>query len=278
MEFPLLVMRAPTISKNYFYRNGANGMTLAGNSQPQVRENIFQQTGFGINIAQNASPVVVGNQIQNNRSGVIVQANARPILRNNLIQGSKEDGLVVIAQAIPDLGNASQPGGNEFRNNARYDINASAAKQIISASWQYLCSNRIAGKVDFNPQTTSVTNNSQTAALPNSTIPKIPANQEISFSALTQSIPLTIQQSTIISHQSSVISQQSTANCSLCSQPLYHWRHLHIINNHPPQEWKGWAAFLFLAAWQLEKHRPKFKFPQRQKSLHCQQLSLIQHN
>ncbi|MBH8561114.1 DUF1565 domain-containing protein [Nostoc sp. CENA67] len=178
---------APTISKNYFYRNGANGITIGGNSQPQVRENVFVETGFGINITQNAAPVVVGNQIQNNRSGILVQANARPILRNNLIQDSKEDGLVALAQAMPDLGNANEVGANEFRNNSRYDINASAAKQVIAASGNTLDSDRIAGKVDLNPKATSVANNSITAALPNTKIPEIPASQEISFSAPTQS-------------------------------------------------------------------------------------------
>jgi parallel beta-helix repeat protein len=148
------------ISKNYFQGNGANGITIAGNSRPQVKENIFQETGFGINIAQNAAPVVTSNQIQNNRSGIIVQANARPVLRNNLIQDSKEDGLVAIAQAMPDLGNASEPGGNQFQNNGRYDINASAAKQVISAAGNNLGSDRIAGNVDLNGTTAVVAENS----------------------------------------------------------------------------------------------------------------------
>ncbi|NMG08492.1 hypothetical protein DP117_16950 [Brasilonema sp. UFV-L1] len=145
------------IRDNVFYQNGANGITISGNSQPEIRENIFQQTGFGINITQNAQPIVLGNSIQDNRSGIIVQANARPILRKNLIQGSKEDGLVAISQAIPNLGIASEPGGNEFRNNARYDINASTAKQIFPAFGNTLERNRISGQVDFSG-TTAVAN------------------------------------------------------------------------------------------------------------------------
>ncbi|MEH2244480.1 DUF1565 domain-containing protein [Nostoc sp.] len=172
---------APTISKNYFDRNGANGITIAGYSSPQVKENVFHQTGFGINIAQNATPIVIGNQIQHNRSGIVVQANARPILRNNSIQDNKEDGLVAIAQAMPDLGSASEPGGNQFQNNARYDINASAAKQVISAAGNNLVSDRITGKVDINGTTALVTENSQSA--PNNVLRQIPANGEITFSA-----------------------------------------------------------------------------------------------
>ncbi|MBD2605021.1 DUF1565 domain-containing protein [Scytonema hofmannii FACHB-248] len=167
---------APIISKNYFYRNGANGITINGNSSPQVRENVFEQTGFGINIAKNATPMVVGNQIKNNRAGIIVQANARPILRNNVIEGSKEDGLVAIAQAMPDLGNASEAGGNQFRNNARYDINALAAKQVISAVGNNLGSDRIAGKIDMQ-------GGSAMASLPNNLAPPTSANREITFNA-----------------------------------------------------------------------------------------------
>ncbi|OYD94500.1 hypothetical protein CDG76_13875 [Nostoc sp. 'Peltigera membranacea cyanobiont' 210A] len=172
---------APTISKNYFDRNGANGITIAGNSSPQVRENVFHQTGFGINIAQNAAPVIIGNQIQNNRSGIVVQANARPILRNNIIQDNKEDGLVAIAQAMPDLGSASEPGGNTFQNNARHDINASAAKQVISAAGNNLVSDRITGKVDINGTTALATQNSQ--PVPNNVLRQIPSTGEITFSA-----------------------------------------------------------------------------------------------
>ncbi|OYD90468.1 hypothetical protein CDG77_17090 [Nostoc sp. 'Peltigera membranacea cyanobiont' 213] len=172
---------APTISKNYFDRNGANGITIAGNSSPQVKENVFHETGFGINIAQNAAPIVIGNQIQNNRSGIIVQAKARPILRNNIIQDNKEDGLVAIAQAMPDLGSASEPGGNQFQNNARYDINASAAKQVISAGGNNLVSDRITGKVDINGTIALATQNSQST--PSNVPQEIPSTGEITFSA-----------------------------------------------------------------------------------------------
>ncbi|MBE9198482.1 MULTISPECIES: DUF1565 domain-containing protein [unclassified Nodularia (in: cyanobacteria)] len=174
---------APIIRQNYFHRNGANGMTIGGNSQPEVRENVFEQTGFGINITQNAAPMLSLNQIQNNRSGIIVQANARPILRNNVIQGNREDGLVAIAQAIPNLGTIAEPGGNEFRNNTRHDINASATKEIIPAAGNNLSQNRIAGKVDFNAQTAPTANIPQPRTVANR---PIPVSGEITFSAPSQ--------------------------------------------------------------------------------------------
>ena len=139
---------APKIHNNYFYQNGANGITVSGNSQPQIKGNTFQDTGFGINIAQNASPQIISNKISGNRTGVVVQAASRPVLRDNSIFNNKEDGLVVIAQAIPDLGNSSNPGGNQFNSNGRYDINAEAAKQEVAAYGNTLTDSRIAGIVN----------------------------------------------------------------------------------------------------------------------------------
>lgn len=196
---------APTISKNYFDRNGANGITIAGNSSPQVKENVFHETGFGINIAQNAAPIVIGNQIQNNRSGIVVQAKARPILRNNIIQDNKEDGLVAIAQAMPDLGSASEPGGNQFQNNARYDINASAAKQVISAGGNNLVSDRITGKVDINGTIALATQNSQST--PSNVPQEIPSTGEITFSAPETSETTNEQTSNSISANNPVSTQ-----------------------------------------------------------------------
>lgn len=172
-----------TIRNNFFHRNGANGITLTGTSRGEVRDNVFKETGFGINIAQKAEPMVVGNQIQNNRSGIIVQASSRPVLRNNVIEGSKEDGLVAIAQAQPDLGNASEPGGNKFRNNARYDINASAAKQIIAAYGNTLASDRIAGKLDTKGATVAIARDLPSSSVPNNTAQETQTGQEITFSA-----------------------------------------------------------------------------------------------
>ncbi len=187
---------APTISKNYFYQNKANGLTVSGNARGEIRENIFQQTGFGINIAQNAEPLIIGNQIQYNRAGIVVQANARPKLRNNQILSNREDGLVVIAQAMPDLGNANEPGGNEFRNNTRYDINASASKQLFNAFGNRITRDRIAGKVDLSgngnvgnrdaiAQSLPVRpqNQLQNQLQPQQTTPTITSGNEITFTA-----------------------------------------------------------------------------------------------
>lgn len=124
---------APLIRNNYFYQNGANGITLYGTSQADVRENIFEQTGFAININQKATPLLVGNRITQNKDGIVVQASAQPILRDNSVEGNQRDGLVAIAQARPDLGTATAPGGNSFRNNGQFDLNTTGSNQQIPA-------------------------------------------------------------------------------------------------------------------------------------------------
>lgn len=145
----------PTISKNLFSKNGANGITIFGSSQPEVRENVFENTGFGVNVAQHASPLLIGNQITRNKDGVVVQAEARPILRNNYIERNQRDGIVAIAQSLPDLGTSTAPGGNVIRNNGRHDVNNATKGLAISAYGNQLLSNRTVGAVDvagtFNP-------------------------------------------------------------------------------------------------------------------------------
>lgn len=139
----------PIIRSNYFHQNGANGMTIYGISRPEVRENVFEKTGFGINIAQKAAPILVGNRISENRAGIVTQAQSQPILRGNVIEGNTEDGLVAIATSQPNLGTKTQPGGNIFRQNGRFDINGSASKQVISAFGNQLASDRSSGNIDL---------------------------------------------------------------------------------------------------------------------------------
>ena len=141
---------APIIQENSFIQNGANGITIYGNSRPEIRNNEFQNTGFGINIAQNAAPFLIGNRVFDNKDGIVIQANARPILRNNQIERNQRDGIVAIAEALPDLGNTQEPGGNVIRNNGRYDLNNGTKGQQILAYGNQLGSNKIIGAIQLS--------------------------------------------------------------------------------------------------------------------------------
>lgn len=140
------------IQRNTFYQNRANGITVYGTARPEIRENLFQSTGFGINIAQNAAPLVANNRIISNVDGVVVQANARPVLRQNSIESNRRDGVVAISNARPDLGMAGEPGSNVFRNNGRLDVNA-VSSQRVPAFGNQLASNRVTRQVDLTGTT-----------------------------------------------------------------------------------------------------------------------------
>ncbi|MBV8888030.1 MAG: DUF1565 domain-containing protein [Chroococcidiopsidaceae cyanobacterium CP_BM_RX_35] len=161
---------APTIRSNYFYQNGANGITIYGMSQPEVQENVFEATGYGINVAQQAAPMLVHNRIIHNRSGIVSEANSHPVLRGNVIEGNTEDGVVAITASRPDLGTATEPGGNVFSQNGRYDINSRASNQTIPAFGDQLTSTQIVGSINLgvaqNPQTSGKPLSENIALLP----------------------------------------------------------------------------------------------------------------
>jgi len=156
---------SPLIRNNYFYHNGANGITIYGTSRPEVRENVFERTGFGINVSQNAAPLLVGNRVTQNKDGIVVQIKARPVLRQNFVEGNERDGLVAIAQSCPDLGTATDPGGNFFRNNGQLDINAKSSSETIPAVGNEMT--KTSGKLDLNAT-------GSTGSVPQSAVPAPP--------------------------------------------------------------------------------------------------------
>lgn len=160
----------PKIQGNYFYQNGANGMTIYGTSRPELRDNIFENTGFGINIAQKAAPLLVGNRVTQNKDGIVSQASAQPILRNNVIDRNSRDGVVAIAQARPDLGTTTEPGGNVFSGNGRFDINNDGDLQIIPAYGNQLVGDRTKGRLDLQGAVGQLTPSNN--AVP--TVPTVP--------------------------------------------------------------------------------------------------------
>lgn len=141
---------SPVIRNNQFRQNGANGVTVFGTSTPEISDNIFENTGYGVNIGGNSAPTLTGNRIFRNRSGVIVQNSARPVLRNNYIEGNIQDGIVALAQSQPNLGTATEAGGNVLRNNGQLDINAQKANEMIPAFGNQIVGNRTAGRIDLS--------------------------------------------------------------------------------------------------------------------------------
>ncbi|MFB2935137.1 DUF1565 domain-containing protein [Aerosakkonemataceae cyanobacterium BLCC-F154] len=154
---------APLIRNNYFANNGANGMTIYGSSRPEVRENVFERTGFGINIGKNATPLIAGNRISQNIDGIVIQGKARPILRGNTIENNSRDGVIALTETLPDLGTAQEPGGNIFRNNGRYEINATNAVQVIPAYGNQLATRKLVGRISVDGNLIQVTASRRTS-------------------------------------------------------------------------------------------------------------------
>jgi len=138
----------PVIEGNLFIRNNANGISIAKNAKGEIRGNVCQDTGYGITISDDAAPVVVDNRIFANRSGMVLSNQARPVLRNNTIENNSSDGLVVIGNAIPDLGSPQDNGGNILRGNGQYDLHNATKKMLVSVGNQ-INPTRVKGSIDF---------------------------------------------------------------------------------------------------------------------------------
>ncbi|MEO1145499.1 MAG: N-acetylmuramoyl-L-alanine amidase [Cyanobacteria bacterium J06638_22] len=122
----------PQITDSSFIQNAASGVSFTRNTKGEIRRNLFQQTGYGIAINDNAAPLLTENRVLSNRAGIVISGSARPVLRNNLVESNTADGLVVMNNAVPDLGQSQDPGGNLFRRNGESDARNTSAAPLIS--------------------------------------------------------------------------------------------------------------------------------------------------
>lgn len=139
----------PKIEGNIFVQNKGNGISLARAAQGEVRNNLFQDTGFGLAIGGTSTTLVEGNQIIQNQDGLFISDSAKPVLRKNVIQNNKRDGVIAISSAQPDLGTNENPGGNLIRGNTRYDVNNATKANTIVAVGNDVDQKKISGQVDF---------------------------------------------------------------------------------------------------------------------------------
>lgn len=118
-----------TVRNNVFRQNGGNGIAITRQSRGVIANNVFDSTGYGIAVGDRAAPLLQQNRVVNNRDGIVISGSAQPTLRGNVIENNRNDGVVVIGQALPDLGTASSPGGNQIQGNGRNAVfNATRGK------------------------------------------------------------------------------------------------------------------------------------------------------
>ncbi|MFN3359927.1 MAG: DUF1565 domain-containing protein [Pseudanabaenaceae cyanobacterium] len=115
-----------TVSNNRFSGNSASNITIEGEAQPLLQQNISERSRFGISIRQQAAPQLVANTIADNDTGIIIQGNARPLLRRNTIDNNQQAGIITLNDSNPDLGDQQNPGQNIFRRNPRAIYNNSS--------------------------------------------------------------------------------------------------------------------------------------------------------
>ncbi len=141
----------PKIEDNIFVNNSASGISVAKQSQGEIRNNVFRQTGFGLVIGGTAASLVTNNLITENKSGIVLSDSARPVLRNNRFENNTENGVVIsgFSQAQPDLGIVGSPGGNIFSGTGRYQINNGARDNPIIAIGNQLDPKLVIGQVSL---------------------------------------------------------------------------------------------------------------------------------
>ncbi len=184
----------PLILNNILQNNAASGIFFARNAKGEVRNNRCQRTGYGMAISDEAAPLLIDNQLVENRSGIVLSRAARPVLRNNQIERNTSDGLAVLNQAIPDLGNSQDPGNNRLINNGQWDVRNESSLPIQSVGNQ-LNPLRVQGEITFlasrlpmvkpvvqtNPMPTPAPTPAP-APTPTPTPPSAPAPSQVNFS------------------------------------------------------------------------------------------------
>ena len=138
----------PVISNNYFHSNGGNGLLMYGTSRAQIIDNTFDSTGFGVSLVQDTKASLENNTFKGNRIAVILEGNSQGTFRNNTITSSLETGLVAIANSKADLGSATNPGNNVFRNNQKLDIQNLTAHTVSATGTEI--SGQTVGSLDFS--------------------------------------------------------------------------------------------------------------------------------
>lgn len=138
----------PKIFDNIFVENDANGISIARDSTGEIRGNTCLRTGYGIAISDRAAPKLIDNKISENRIGIVISGSARPVLRQNICERNRDDGLTMIRDSLPDLGNINEPGGNILRDNGKFDLQNATSNKLVAVGNQ-IDPSKVKGNVDL---------------------------------------------------------------------------------------------------------------------------------
>lgn len=138
----------PGIVDNLFINNKVCGLVIAKNSKGEVLRNVFENNALGIAISDFAAPLVANNQLSANGTAIALSRDAKPVLRRNLITSNTQGGLLIVGNAVPDLGSPQDPADNIFREQGKFDLQNVTDQKIISVGNQ-LSLPQVIGAIDF---------------------------------------------------------------------------------------------------------------------------------
>lgn len=140
----------PAILDNIFVQNTASGLVIAGHSQGEVLQNVFQRNPLGIAISDFAAPAIANNKLSENRTAIALSRNAQPVLRQNLIAKNTQGGLLVNGNAVPDLGNTEDNATTQKLVFVGNQLNPSLVKGLV----ELISTNRVAVSTSFSDAST----------------------------------------------------------------------------------------------------------------------------
>ena len=117
-------------------RNQESGFSLRETAKGEWRQNVCEGSAVGVAIADQAAPLFADNRIVANQRGMVLTQSCGPVLRGNELERNTEVGLVVSDRALPDLGQAADPGQNIFRDNGKADLSNATPSKVRSAGNQ----------------------------------------------------------------------------------------------------------------------------------------------
>ncbi len=168
----------PAILDNIFVQNTASGLVMAGHSQGEITQNVFERNPLGIVISDFAAPTIANNKLSENRTAIALSRNAQPVLRQNLIAKNTKGGLLVNGNAVPDLGNTQDPANNIFRDHSEFDLYNATTQKLISVGNQ-LNPALVKGLIELIPSNGVAINTSYSNAPTESPPQKVPASPEL---------------------------------------------------------------------------------------------------
>ncbi len=127
----------PLIQETRITANGDRGILLTHHAKGDIRRNRLHNNGLGIAVQDDAAPLLLENQIEQNRWGIYLAQRATPVLRGNILQQNTEGGIVIINNALPDLGRMGDPGNNTIRHNQGIaDVNNATGRKLVAVGNQ----------------------------------------------------------------------------------------------------------------------------------------------